>query len=184
VNPDVYTLCAPIEGWYSKVELELLHEAACEVREDQMIVEIGSFRGRSLVALAESGRYVDAVDPMKSVPDRAITSEDCIALQQVEAAYPGTVLWHRKTRTNYTPEQYIGLLHIDGDHTGLNPVLDLRAMIPYLAAGALIAFHDFTGNTGVEDQVLREIHDNERPMKVWKDANTLRIFRWKGDPCS
>lgn len=59
-------LFTTIEGYISLPEAELLHELACGVPAGSNIVEIGSYRARSTVALAlgakEAGAIVYAVD--------------------------------------------------------------------------------------------------------------------------
>ncbi|KKK96213.1 hypothetical protein LCGC14_2665010 [marine sediment metagenome] len=47
-----------IKGWMSEKELEFLHDSA----KDLDVVELGSYLGRSTVALAESAKTVSAVD--------------------------------------------------------------------------------------------------------------------------
>jgi predicted O-methyltransferase YrrM len=63
---DAFARAAPIEGWLSEAQARHLWDAARRVPPGGLLVEIGSFRGRSAVvmasALAEGARLV-AIDP-------------------------------------------------------------------------------------------------------------------------
>jgi predicted O-methyltransferase YrrM len=63
---DAYALAAPIEGWLSEAQARRLWDAAERVPPGGLLVEIGSFRGRSAVVmasvLADDARMV-AIDP-------------------------------------------------------------------------------------------------------------------------
>jgi predicted O-methyltransferase YrrM len=63
---DAFALAAPIEGWLSEEQARRLWDVAVRVPAGGLLVEIGSFRGRSAIvmasALAESARMV-AIDP-------------------------------------------------------------------------------------------------------------------------
>jgi predicted O-methyltransferase YrrM len=63
---DAYALAKPVEGWLTEAQAERLWEAARRVPAGGLLVEIGSFRGRSTIviasALADGGRLV-AIDP-------------------------------------------------------------------------------------------------------------------------
>lgn len=63
---DAFARAAGIEGWLTEAQARRLWEAAARVPETGVIVEIGSFRGRSAVvmasALAEPARLI-AIDP-------------------------------------------------------------------------------------------------------------------------
>lgn len=57
-----YLFPTAIEGYTSNAECRALYDLACAVPEHGVIVELGTYKGRSAVALAESGRHVFAVD--------------------------------------------------------------------------------------------------------------------------
>jgi predicted O-methyltransferase YrrM len=63
---DAFALAKPVEGWLSEAQAERLWEAARRVPTGGLLVEIGSFRGRSAIvmasALADGARLV-AIDP-------------------------------------------------------------------------------------------------------------------------
>ena len=51
-----------IEGYSSEAECLALYDLACRIPEDGVIVELGTYKGRSAVAMAQSGRTVWAFD--------------------------------------------------------------------------------------------------------------------------
>src|SRR3954464_14957032 len=63
---DAFAPAASVEGWLTEAQARRLWDAAQRVPADGLVVEIGSFRGRSAIvmaqALAEGARLV-AIDP-------------------------------------------------------------------------------------------------------------------------
>jgi predicted O-methyltransferase YrrM len=63
---EAFALAKPVEGWLSEAQAQRLWEAAQRVPRGGLLVEIGSFRGRSAIvmasALADGARLV-AIDP-------------------------------------------------------------------------------------------------------------------------
>jgi MMP 1-O-methyltransferase len=128
--------------------------AAC-VPAEGLIVEIGSFKGKSTVALATvSERYeldpVVAIDPHAGLgyvgadmPHQSPTFDEFLTsvklagvAHKVEAhrAFSRDVArgWHRPIR----------LLWVDGDHSYSGCKEDFDLFAPHLVAGGVIAFHD------------------------------------------
>ena len=52
--PDVLAGIADVEGWLTDEQARRLYDRASKLPEDAQIVEIGSFRGRSLIVLASA----------------------------------------------------------------------------------------------------------------------------------
>ncbi|MGH7139602.1 MAG: class I SAM-dependent methyltransferase [Pirellulales bacterium] len=144
-----------IEGQTSYEELLSLHDAARHVGSHQAIVEIGSYRGRSTVALALGAlagtcRRVYAVDPHVDfigpcgghygpVDQQALYANLArfgVGHVVFAVALPG------KSAAAGWPGPPVGLLWIDGDHRYESVRADLAAWYPHLAADGLIGFHD------------------------------------------
>ncbi len=146
---------AECEGMITLDEASLLYDLAKTVKEG-CIVEVGSYRGRSTVALALGsldGHQVPvfAIDPHEDFVGvlggvfgaqdrgeffRAMIRSSCylvvrlINLSSEEVA----PLWKRQ----------VGLLWIDGDHSYLGVKRDFYCWSPHLVEGAIIAFDDST----------------------------------------
>jgi Methyltransferase domain/Glycosyl transferases group 1 len=117
------------------------------------IVEIGSFRGKSAVALAtgaaRSGVYVHCVEPHRDftgVYGGRFGPQDRGAFYQVMLQ---TALFERVALINLPSRDAarawrgpIGLLFIDGDHTFHGVRSDFEAWDPHVSVGGIVAFDD------------------------------------------
>lgn len=159
---------AELDGLISRDVGELLHSYAAFVPEDQAIVELGSYRGKSTCYLATgaamgSSAPVYAVDAwseevsawraavLSSLPSPAY--EDFQA--QIEKAGVSDGVRVIRSLTTLAAELYdgplVGLLYIDGDHNRRAVLADFRAWRRHLAPNAVVIFDDFgvTKNPGV-----------------------------------
>ena len=163
-----------VPGFYAQIELDALAEAASEATGH--IVEIGSFKGRSLVAIAMGARAatVWSIDPHEGVmtgrnnPNgiprlrpRAGPSE--MELRRTVNRFGlGNVriIVGRSTDTTWRDDRPIGMLHVDGDHARGAPLADFRHFEPHLESGAIVAFHDYRPRfSGVVEAVDRLVGD-------------------------
>ena len=143
------------EGMTHPDECLLLMALAAEVRRG-VIVEIGSFRGRSTLALAAGshrghGVPVYAVEPhadFDGVLGGRFGPPDRIAFEANLARSPHAGLVHLVSATSRDAardwDREIGLLWIDGDHRYDAVREDVDLWSPFLNAGARIAFDDST----------------------------------------
>jgi predicted O-methyltransferase YrrM len=160
-----------IEGGVGEREVELLYRLASGVPSVRVIVEVGSYRGRSSIALglgslAGNGAPVYAVDPHEDFVGvlgvhfgwrdretfmRNVVRTHCakvirlINLPSVQVAR----LWERP----------VGLLFLDGDHHYESVRADIEAWAPHLVDGAAVALDESNDRrTGVprliEDDLL------------------------------
>jgi hypothetical protein len=141
------------EGMITLEEANLLYELARRIS-DNRILEIGSYRGRSTVALGcgsldGSQVPVFAIEPhedFKGVLGAKFGPEDRAAFYKamlVTGCYKIVRLINLSSDL-VAPhwQSKIGLLFIDGDHTFEAVKKDFECWYPYLVNGALIAFHD------------------------------------------
>ena len=146
-----------IEGWLTDEEIRLLFSLA---QRGGTVVEIGSYRGRSTVVLAEGIRaagqgVVWAIDPHEGVafftPGHVFSGADNAAFMR-NVAPVGDVV-----RVINLPSGIVGrwwslpvdLLWIDGDHTEQGARLDWDVWTPHLREGGIVALHDTTTHPGV-----------------------------------
>lgn len=152
-----------IEGWLSKEEARLLFETAKRIPDNGVIVEIGSWKGKSTIFLATGSRTsgrakIYAIDPHRgdytnrSVKSKLVSSlgdfknninnaqvDDLIVpvAKKSEDAAKG---WNKK----------INLLFIDGLHDYESVKKDYLLWSKYLVPGGRIMFHDaYCGHEGV-----------------------------------
>ena len=138
-----------------KGELRVLYTLACGVDAGLDVVEIGSYRGNSTIALARGAAAgnrvrVYAIDPHvhfigpkggiygpadQAALYRNITKHGVGELVAIVCLPSGAVA---KSWTG----QSVGLLWIDGDHRYESVRLDLDSWYPHVVSGGIIAFHD------------------------------------------
>lgn len=145
-----------IDGWLKLPEAELLFEAAMSVKSG-CIVEIGSYRGRSTVALAAGARSggkapVFAIEPHEhfvGIKGGAFGPNDRRAFFRtlLQTKLFSMVRLLNTTSAVITPgwDKPIGLLFIDGDHRYESVYSDFSLWRPYLMDNALVIFNDATG---------------------------------------
>ncbi|MCA9170108.1 MAG: class I SAM-dependent methyltransferase [Planctomycetales bacterium] len=150
-----------VNGWLSDREMEFLALAAACPTTAGDILEIGSFRGRSTIALAHAARLADpkiaghntrlhAVDPMLDddvLLDRPISSGE--ARREFDdnlsrAGVSSDVTFHQAFSYELAPQwsQSLRLLWIDGDHSYASTKQDYDLFVPHLADGGILAMHD------------------------------------------
>jgi len=142
-------------GFLGEDEARFLGLMAAAAPAGGEIVEIGSFKGRSTVMLATIARAfqlgkVTAIDPHTAPsatdPGEArggSTFEEF--LQSLRAAGAEEHVDVRRAFSRDVAKNWSGpirLLWIDGDHTYAGAKLDFEGFAPFLAEGALLAFHD------------------------------------------
>jgi predicted O-methyltransferase YrrM len=156
-----------VEGWMSPEEWELLRSLAAGVSEG-CIVEIGSYRGLSTLALSQGAADdvpVYAIDPHETfvaVGGAHFGPEDREAFYRNMLRHDGV----RKVRPVNLPSGVvapgwrlpIALLFIDGDHTYEGARQDFDGFAPHLTDTAVVVFDDtnppYTGPREVVDEVL------------------------------
>jgi hypothetical protein len=145
---------AGVRGSISLEEAELLYRCAGGVREG-CIVEVGSWRGKSTIAMARAvlragfGVRVYAVDPheaFQGVYGGQFGAQDRGAFfaNMVRSGCFRAVRLLNVSSEVITPgwQLGVGMMFIDGDHTYRGVKRDFECWCPYLVPGACIAFDD------------------------------------------
>lgn len=143
-----------IDGWLTKREGAFLYEAARKIQSPNVIVEIGSWKGKSTGCLGKGSKdggqaAIYAIDPHTGSPEhhRMFGKVDTWEEFNKNIGNLGVrdfVQPIRSTSSNAAPNfnTPIGLLFIDGAH-GLEEVkLDFQLWFPKVINGGIIAFHD------------------------------------------
>src|SRR3989441_1679492 len=142
-------------GFLTEREARFLALVAAGAPGRGVILEIGSFKGKSTVGLASiAARYhlgkVVAVDPhtAPSSTDPSLggqmSSFDDFRHTLARAGLTEHVEVHRTFSRDLAPgwSRPIRFLWIDGDHTYAGAKQDLDLFAPHLAAGGVVALHD------------------------------------------
>jgi predicted O-methyltransferase YrrM len=145
-----------IDGWLKAEDAELLFAAAASVRTG-CIVELGSYRGRSTVALCAGsvagGKVpVYAIDPHEhfvGIKGGVFGPGDRRAFfkTMLTTRYANIVRLINTTSQVIAPgwDKPVSMLFVDGDHRYEAVLSDIAAWKPHLADNALVIFNDATG---------------------------------------
>lgn len=149
-----------IEGWLSEREAELLYNLAKNCSGQGVIVEIGSWKGKSTVCLARGSKdgkevKVYAIDPHTGSLEhqrkmgRVWTFEEFeqnIKKAAVDSVVVPLVKASEEAVRNFN--RPIEILFIDGNHEYRAVKLDFELWFPKVIEGGIIAFHDTIGFDG------------------------------------
>jgi predicted O-methyltransferase YrrM len=174
-----------VEGQMSTNELRVLIELARKIPAPSVIVEIGTYRGRSAVALALGARlgskaHVYAIDPhvaFKGVKGGEFGPQDMAALYEnlAKAGVGETVaavcLPSLMSARAWT-ERNVGLLWLDGDHSYEGVRADFDAWFPFIVPDGVVAFHDVDAS-GVK-RLLDELAADVRVQLI----DTVEKLSW------
>ncbi len=178
------------EGMINLAEAAMLYEMA-KACQDGCIVEVGSYRGRSAVALGRGSldgykAPVYAIEPHEEFtgtlggkfgpPDRAAFYSAMLA----------TSCYHAVRLVNLSSElvtpgwkKPVGLLFIDGDHSYAGVKRDFDCWQPHLTPNAQIAFDDSTNPEIGPYQLIAELLRSGRFEQVNLVRN-VTVIRRKG----
>ena len=161
---DVQARVADVEGWMTPGQARRLWTCARTVRAGRQIVEIGSFRGRSMIVLASAaapGVELVAIDPhagndrgpqeFEGFQDEASEDHDVFLANLTAAGVVDRVRHVRKFSHEALTdvEGEIDLLYIDGAHR-FGPALDdIRRWSARVRAGGDLLIHDSFSSIGV-----------------------------------
>jgi predicted O-methyltransferase YrrM len=145
----VRRIAAAIDGWLSDAQGRALHDAAARVTGRGIILEIGSWKGRSTVWLAHgarrAGARVHAVDPhVNSREDPHAQTLEEFTNNIVRAGVADTVEMLVMTSADAASrlESGVELLFVDGDHSLEGARADAAVWLPRVVAGGTVMFHD------------------------------------------
>ncbi len=161
-----------VEGWMPMEDARYLSERACSCGGD--VVEIGSYRGRSTIALAHGlarsglpGTQVYAIEPhapARGIYGAAFGPEDrrhffanVLAAGLAERIALINLPSHRAARAW---EGEIALLFIDGDHRYAQVKRDAALWTPFLRPGGLVIFDDARMAQDGPSRVIGELLDS------------------------
>jgi MMP 1-O-methyltransferase len=170
---EIHTITDRVEGWLGKREGPYLYQLARCASRLGVLVEIGSWQGKSTIWLGKGSEAVDgselyAIDPHVGGPDQEkigltnVNTEEAFrenirnaglearVIPIVMTSMEALVGWHKT----------IGMLWIDGDHSYEAVSTDFYGWLPFVAAGGVIALHDTYSWEGVRKLVDDEILPN------------------------
>ncbi|MCU1452358.1 MAG: hypothetical protein JWN46_504 [Acidimicrobiales bacterium] len=163
---------ADVEGWMTPGQARRLWDCASAVKPGGRIVEIGSFRGRSMIVLAKAiadGVELIAIDPhagndrgpqeFEGFEEHA--AEDNVVFQRnLEAAGVADKVRHIRKYSHEALADVAGeldLLYIDGAHRFVPARDDIRRWSRRLRPGGDLLIHDSFSSIGVTAALIVEL---------------------------
>lgn len=150
---EIKKIANKVDGFLSFAEEKFLYESARACKEEGVIVEIGSFKGKSTIwlakgALAGKKLKIYAVDPHISDLEHTdkkssfpIFKEN---LKKASVTQMVTPIVAKSEDAVKKWDKAISFLWIDGDHSYAGAKKDFDLWSPFVIDGAVIAFHDST----------------------------------------
>lgn len=172
---ELLSIVESIEGWLSEPEqLALLHLPSQVDHLTGGIVEIGSFKGKSTIALAlgssvmsRKKRPIYAIDPFVVPP---YTFFEANVKQHGLEKFIKPIKKHSNKAYKECPKT-IAVLFVDGDHEYMTVKHDINHYAARVVKGGLIAFHDYSSYwPGVVKAVNELCHNNKYEFIVVYDS--------------
>src|SRR5437660_846813 len=169
----IQALTSGIDGWLADHEGRLLYDLARRCTGRGVIVEVGSWKGRSTIWLAAGSKAgsavpVHAIDPHTGSPEHRpggvpVGTFDEFRANIARARVDDIVVPIVKPSLDVAAsfEHPVELVFIDGDHAYEAVLADFHAWFPKVVDGGVIAFHDTIGWPGpervAEEQLYRSL---------------------------
>jgi len=158
----VKPLIADVPGWLTDEEGEALYELARACTGKGVIVEIGSFKGKSTVCLglgSQAGASVPiyAIDPHQERFPEFETNVQRAGIKELVRPLPS--LSQRAADEFHEP---IELLFVDGSHEYELVLEDFEKWVPKVVDGGWVAFHDTTWTAGPRKVVGHAVYRSRR----------------------
>jgi predicted O-methyltransferase YrrM len=155
----VKELIRDVPGWLSDEEGEALYELARECSGRGVIVEIGSWKGKSTICLGLGSRAgndvrVFAVDPHADYRHGEFKDN----IERAGIADLVTPLKGFSQQVVDGFDEPIELLFVDGSHEEDDVREDFERWVPKVVDGGIVAFHDTTWHEGVRRVVAEKIY--------------------------
>ena len=161
-----------IPGHMYKDELRWIHARSCEVPDGGIIVEIGSFRGRSAAAWYQGiegrGRLV-CVDPWDAAyPEGKPSDYEIFKQSMATMGYkPEVIQSSSRLASALFRDQSLDVVFIDGDHNEAG--IDVDLWLPKMKPCGMICGHDMRPDSKVEADILARLPDAKRVKgSIWE----------------
>lgn len=179
-----------VEGWLRDAEAKLLYKLAQNIPQNGVIVEIGSWQGKSTIWLGKGAEKVNAkvyaIDPHTGDSSEIIEQYgghidtfDSFLRNIKKSSLENTVYPIKKHSYHALGDvkEEIDLLFIDGAHEYEAVKKDYEMWFPKLKEGGIIAFHDTVGKfSGPRIFVQKHIFGSRKFKKVrFTDSITYAI---------
>ncbi len=164
---EAWARASAVEGWLTEGQARLLWDAASRVGPEGLVVEIGSFRGRSATVLASAAPRVTCVDPhigsdrgpqeIAANPELGATDYETFHAN-LAAAGVGERVTHVRALSGDAPvPAAIDVLFVDGAHRYGPALDDIVRWGGNVVPGGRLLVHDSFSSIGVTFALLRSV---------------------------
>ena len=180
---EIQQITNKIDGWLSNEEGELLYNLAKKCSKNGVIVEIGSWKGKSTIWLAkgsEAGENIPvfSIDHHNgSFDEEEKTSTFDTFMKNIENAEIKNIvnpIIKKSHEASIDFKKPINLIFIDGGHDYQTVKQDFDDWYNKLNNGGVMVFHDSTTRKGVWKIVSKELHKS----KNFKNVNFLHSITY------
>lgn len=174
-------------GYLSLREAHLLYQNAKNLKGNKVVVEIGSYLGKSTCAIAEGIRgkninfyTIDTFENQAMTEGRRNTFEEFL---KNTSEYKDLITIKKGFSYDVVKKMQnvkIDFLWIDGDHTYQGVKRDIEDWVPLVKENGIVCFHDYKKLTGMSNKEVKKAVD-EKIMGKWfkKEKQVDSIFMAK-----
>lgn len=176
-----------IDGWLSDGDANILYKYA-KLNNGGVIVEIGSWKGKSTVVLAMGSKdgysnKVYAIDPHENTEAHKLFKQD--STKQIfennlklfgvdDIVVP---IFKKSVDATKDVNNQIGLLFIDGSHEYEDVKNDINNYIPFTGIGSVILFHDYCNESGVIKAINELLCASNKFKKIENNSSIFILER-------
>jgi len=166
---EIFEQVDKVEGWMGETDCKALYEYVKDLK--GLIVEIGSYMGRStkLLALSSPESETITIDPLE---DTAFSthSKEVVKNNLLNSIQGLSVILIQKKSQNAGRgwSKPIDFLHIDGDHLYEAVKTDIRLFVPHVKKGHYVFFHDYY-TRGAKEEYQPNKHGVSKAVDELKD---------------
>jgi MMP 1-O-methyltransferase len=174
----VKPLIADVPGWLTDEEGEALYELARSCTGKGVIVEIGSWKGKSTVCLGVGSQDGEAVPVYAIDPHADYRFGDFKT--NVERARIAELVRPIAALSQPAADDFaepIELLFVDGSHEYDLVLEDFEKWVPKVVDGGWVAFHDTTWTTGPRKVVGQGVYRSRRFKDIRFVVGSLTVAR-------
>lgn len=169
------------EGWIAKDEAELLYNTAAKLKGNGVIVEIGSWCGKSLTIITTGAlkngfnSKIYSIDPFLTSKDEPNGKYETF-IQNLKKNNLDNKITHIKEKSQIAGlnfNEIIEFIFIDGFHTYDAVKKDFDLFYPKIIEGGYIAIHDIGYYKGPTDLVMELAHNDTFKIIDFKCSTVL-----------
>ncbi len=175
----VKKLVSTVDGWLSTREGKLLYTLANKCKGKGAIVEIGSWKGKSTIWLANGSKLagnskIHAIDPHVGSSEHNTPEQQVWTFDQFKANIEKAgvadhivplIMTSEKAAQDF--DKPVELIFIDGAHEYEYVKQDFELWFPKVIPGGVMAFHDTVGWDGPKKVVKDLVYNSKHFKKAW-----------------